>query len=183
MPRRICPQCGSRNTASILWGLPAMDDNLQEKLYNKEVILGGCLTTDNDPTYHCNTCKKDFGAPTAEKEMNIIKVRFSLGGFFGGYHEINLIKTSDGALASYEQVSRKMNIDEWIHFAHELFKCHIADWKKQYVDPNVLDGTQWELEVIFSSGKPLKIYGCNLYPPHWKSFLKTINRLGLTTMG
>lgn len=61
MTRRICPSCGSRNTAKILWGMPAYSEELEEELRNNEIILGGCCISDNDPSYHCNECLKDFG--------------------------------------------------------------------------------------------------------------------------
>ena len=151
MPRRICPRCGSRNTASILWGMPAMDDELQKKLDNKEMILGGCCITGNDPSHHCNACKKKLGVPTQEKERQTIKVHFYIGGYFDGYPKITLIKTPEGALAEYipppisedKPSSRKMSADEWSHFVHDLYRCHITDWKRRYVDPDTLDGTQW----------------------------------------
>lgn len=99
MPRRICLRCGSNNTASIFWGMPAFDEELQKKLDNKEIVLGGCCITDCDPTHHCNKCKKDFSAPTTEAETETTKVRFSVGGYFDGYPVITVIKTANGALA------------------------------------------------------------------------------------
>ncbi len=64
MARRICPRCGSRNTATILRGMPAWSPELQEKMDKGEVVLGGCCITDCDPTHHCNKCEKDFSKPT-----------------------------------------------------------------------------------------------------------------------
>jgi len=170
--------------------MPAIDDDLRKKLDNKEIVLGGCCVTECDPTHYCNKCKKAFGAPTIEAETATVKVHFSVGGFFGGYPDITVSKTADGALAEYTpsrisnetSSNRKLEVDEWLCFVHRLFACHIADWKKRYFDPNVLDGTQWELEVSFATGKPLKIYGSNQFPPHWKKLLKTINELGFTAM-
>jgi len=107
-----------------------------------------------------------------------------------GYPAITVTRTSDGALAEYipsritddAPTSRVLGADEWLRFVHELFGCHIADWKKRYVDPHVLDGTQWVLEVSFETGKPLKIYGSNQYPAHWKELLKAVNKLGFAAM-
>lgn len=46
MSKRICPRCGSRKTAQILWGMPAFTEELEVKLKNKEIVLGGCCITD-----------------------------------------------------------------------------------------------------------------------------------------
>ncbi|GAB6174526.1 hypothetical protein JCM15765_40040 [Paradesulfitobacterium aromaticivorans] len=81
MARRICPRCGSRNTATTLRGMPAWSPELQEKIDKGEVVLGGCCITDCDPSYHCNECKNDFGRPTYDMEMGVKKIHFSLGGF------------------------------------------------------------------------------------------------------
>lgn len=56
-----CPYCGSEDIAEYIWGEPLLDENLFKALDNKEVILGGCCISDNDPQYHCNKCDKDFG--------------------------------------------------------------------------------------------------------------------------
>jgi hypothetical protein len=61
MKREKCPHCGSGNTAMILWGMPPYSEELKVQLKRKEIVLGGCCVSDNDPSHHCNTCKKDFG--------------------------------------------------------------------------------------------------------------------------
>ncbi len=56
----VCPYCGSKHVASILYGMPAMTEQLQRDLKAKKVVIGGCIVTDIDPWYHCNKCRKDF---------------------------------------------------------------------------------------------------------------------------
>lgn len=188
MPRRICPRCGSKKTSKILYGIPAMDDRLQEQLDKGEVVLGECCITGCDHVYHCNKCKKDFGAPTTELEADAISFYFKIGGFFGDNYLIMIIKSEDGAAVNYyagegylpEEIIPKeeLSSDEWQAFIHKIFHCYIADWKKRYVDQHVVDGTQWELEVSFVDSKPIKVYGNNKYPVHWGKFIKTVNTLG-----
>ena len=38
-----------------------VNKELEEKLNNNEIILGGCCVMPNSPQYHCNKCGKDFG--------------------------------------------------------------------------------------------------------------------------
>lgn len=68
MAERICPRCGSRNTAPILWGMPAFDEELAVKIAKNDIFLGGCCVGINDPTFHCYKCKKDFGHPAHPKK-------------------------------------------------------------------------------------------------------------------
>lgn len=63
----ICPICGSTNIASYLFGMPAYDEELEEKLANNEVVLGGCCIMPDSPAYHCNECEEDFGKYMRDK--------------------------------------------------------------------------------------------------------------------
>jgi len=51
-----CPNCNSSSVAEIFWGYPADMDSLKEKLEKKEIVLGGCVVSDNDPKWECNNC-------------------------------------------------------------------------------------------------------------------------------
>jgi len=55
-----CPQCGSTDTAPIVYGEP--DSETTKAWERGEVELGGCLVTGNDPTHECRACTKEFGA-------------------------------------------------------------------------------------------------------------------------
>ena len=56
-----CPKCGKSWIAEIFWGYPASMESIEEALERKEIILGGCLVTDNDPKYECNDCDHQWG--------------------------------------------------------------------------------------------------------------------------
>lgn len=51
-----CPNCGSKNLAKILYGLIAVDEELEEKIDNGKIKLGGCCVTNYDPKFECNDC-------------------------------------------------------------------------------------------------------------------------------
>ena len=61
LEKTVCPKCGSKNVAKILYGYPAFNEKLKKQLDNGEIVLGGCVIFDEDPKYHCNDCKEDFG--------------------------------------------------------------------------------------------------------------------------
>jgi len=48
--KRKCPSsCSSTNRAKILWGLPVDMMEIENELEREEIVLGGCLVTENDP--------------------------------------------------------------------------------------------------------------------------------------
>ncbi len=53
----ICPNCGSK-MVDIVYGMPPAD--IGEKAKKGELFLGGCMISDNDPSYHCNNCKRSY---------------------------------------------------------------------------------------------------------------------------
>ena len=56
-----CPKCGKSWIAEIFWGLPADMESLEEELEKKEITLGGCIVTDHDPEWECNSCYHRWG--------------------------------------------------------------------------------------------------------------------------
>jgi len=55
-----CPECNKKWIAEILWGYPDMEA-VEDKLEKKEIVLGGCYVTDNDPKWECNNCHHQWG--------------------------------------------------------------------------------------------------------------------------
>lgn len=186
--KKLCPRCGSDRTAKILYGMPAMSPKLMKQLDDGEVVLGGCCIMDFAPLYHCNKCKREFGAPTAFLEEDVKSLYFDLGGFLSGYSRITIVKTEDGAEVSLETgpcnipenaaTKQNLGILEWNDFIHNIFKCYLADWKKRYNDWDVLDGVQWELKIDFYNSKQIKISGSNKFPVYWDRFIKTLKQVG-----
>jgi len=56
-----CPECDSASVAEILWGYYTDVDSLEDALEKKEIVLGGCCVTDNDPKWECNDCNNRWG--------------------------------------------------------------------------------------------------------------------------
>ncbi len=196
LPKRICPRCGSKNTATIIWGMPAMTQELQDKLDKKEIVLGGCCIEIPTPSHHCNTCRKDFGGSYFAEPTFIKELYFYVGGFFGTSHWIylnteKLGKTlryafSDGCgidikaeCADCNNITLIPIEEKWIEFNNDLLRCYFIDWKSRYIDRNILDGTQWELNVTFDNGTTIKRYGSNAYPPHWKKLITMFHKYDL----
>lgn len=182
-----CPRCGSRDSARILYGMPVFCEELEEKLNNKKIFLGGCCIPPDKPKYHCNSCNKDFAKPpmllskkgSEDYRMIVTSIKFSESCFFNGFSEIRMKQTKkgifrDGCIADSKQ--REMTPEEWLKVLDTLYsKLFIHEWKKCFVDPDVVDGTQWELEIHLTGGRKRVYYGRNAYPPLWKE-LKSVFR-------
>jgi len=198
-----CPFCGSRNTAKYIYGMPAYNEQMQKKLSDGEWVLGGCCIStfevdgkqvDAMPEMHCNECKKDFGKPpllvlrkTGEVEDYrdiVTSVYFSVGGFFQGHQDVTIARNDDGAAVKVVNIptdiekkeDRQITVKEWLLLLDKLYsRMYLHEWKKRYVDPDTLDGTQWELKIKLTGGRQRNYYGSNEYPPYWTE-LKNIFR-------
>ena len=77
--------------------------------------------------------------------------KFSCGGFFGGCWELEILKSSDGYLATYsrsfypEPECRDFHVTDaqMEKLERQLDISGVEDWYCHYFSP-VLDGTQWE---------------------------------------
>ncbi len=195
-----CPHCGSVNTARYLYGMPAFSEEMQVKLDAGKWVLGGCCissveingqSVDTMSARRCNDCKKDFAsapilinrkAETFEDYRDIVTaVKFSVGGYFGGYTEITIRKNDKGAIVKaqntldYEDLpgSKQITPAKWQKIINTLYgQLYLHEWKKNYVDPEVLDGTQWSLDISLTNNRKRSYYGCNDYPPYWNELLK-----------
>jgi hypothetical protein len=56
-----CPICKSNNSAEIIYGLQSIDDELEQAIKKKEIVLGGCLITEHDSKWKCNKCGNRWG--------------------------------------------------------------------------------------------------------------------------
>ena len=195
MARIKCPICGSRNTAEIHYGLPAFNDELISKLESGEVVLGGCCVELNSPEMHCNDCGEEFGRggfyPTrAEDKPGLIpcyitSIEFSVGGYFEGTNEVTFTVAPVGADVKVKHYpiderypDKELHITErrWHNLIYKLAdKLYVSEWEEKYVDPYILDGTQWELNIKEGDVPIIECYGSNKYPPYWEELLQTLS--------
>lgn len=104
----------------------------------------------------------------------ISKVIFGIGGFFGGYETRTITVDEEHIYFDVEHslILKPSNLPDGLdypcdkdEFLDGIRELHIGEWRTNYVNPYVLDGTQWELTIEFSDGhKPFKTGGSNAYP-------------------
>lgn len=59
-----CPKCKSTNVAVIAYGyynLDYEDSTFKAKVKDGQIILGGCMVSDDSPTYTCRDCNYSWG--------------------------------------------------------------------------------------------------------------------------
>jgi hypothetical protein len=55
-----CPYCGAARVAAILYGLPALDAQLDRDIEAGHIVLGGCCASDNPPVWRCGHCTREW---------------------------------------------------------------------------------------------------------------------------
>ena len=139
------------------------------RLYLKE--QNKHLSRQVKPTNHPKRSKADaFNASL----LSIDEIRFSIGGFFGGYEkktltfdEKHLYMESSFSTSLYASDNVEKTKDfpfSKDEFLSQLKELHIGEWDSRY-DRLALDGTQWHLGIFFSKvHEDVEIYGSNAYP-------------------
>ncbi len=151
------------------------------------------------PARRCNACKKDFGTNPiltdkktgkAEDYKDIVtSVELSIGGFFDGWTEISIKKNKEGAFVEVSpstfrileddlRLDHQISCEEWDKFMDTLYgRMYLHEWKKKYVDPEVMDGTQWTLKIKMTGGRKRTYEGDNDYPPYWRGLLNLLREV------
>jgi hypothetical protein len=116
-----------------------------------------------------------------ELKKKINRFYFLIGGFFGGHDSIE-INIDDTPIKYIFCNSIKGNNDEyilskekWNDFLEKIFNENVLNWKNKYHDNNILDGTEWKLEMEFKDLPKFESYGSNEYPSNWKNIFTIIN--------
>lgn len=53
---RKCAKCGQAPLASILYSMPAFDEEREQKMNEGRITLGGCCVSDDDPAWESTHC-------------------------------------------------------------------------------------------------------------------------------
>lgn len=195
-----CPYCASKNTARYIYGYPLCDEKMQRKLNDGKWVLGGCCINaveingeqvDVMPMRHCNDCKKDFAsAPIlitpkmklAEDYRDIVtSIHFSVGEYFGETTDITITRNDKGAIVKVKKYpygeawpeDKQITTGKWNGIVNMLYsRIYLHEWKKSFVDPYVLDGIQWVLDIKLTDRRERHYHGSNNYPPYWVELKK-----------
>lgn len=184
MLKRICPRCGGTHTAKILWGLPLYDEELEKRIENEEVVLGGCCIPIPRADYHCFDCDCHILFDTTLDQRNTESISLFVHGFFNFpghilhvYHEQDAYYMEGPELKQIKEITSEI----FNKILKAVYSCCPGEWEREYIYPYVLDGTQWELEIDFKESyqyhdgrRTIKVQGDNAYPPLWTKMLRKI---------
>ena len=113
----------------------------------------------------------------------IKKIEASVGGYFGGYYQVevdlenNLVSWTRGGEGELEEtVHRNIRLATVKKFLEQLETLDLLDWEAEYIDPGVLDGTQWHVEIVMY-GITITKHGSNCYPEQWGEFRQAISKI------
>lgn len=108
------------------------------------------------------------------KEYHPQSFEASIGGFLGASYRVAL--QEDGALLylhnphtftsspGTEKVRIEVTEEQWRKFRNSLDAARVWGWKKDYSDPGVQDGTQWNLKIGYTDAS-VTSHGNNAFPP------------------
>jgi len=175
---KICPQYGSKNTLRIIYGYPSYE--LFEEAEQGKVMLGGCCITDDSPEFACKDCNKEWNRKEVVEISyeNITKIKTFVGGYFGPNYNVELdfldLKVF-WAEGFNEEIQFVKNIThtEAKDFVSRLKLTNLLNWKRKYVDIDILDGTQWSIDIETDKRK-IHLYGSNNFPKTWAMFCSLI---------
>lgn len=98
----------------------------------------------------------------------------SIGGFHQGFLELTV--DVDTRILSYHQQHemvapcvRKLDEQTMIQLLKGLENVRIKQWDSQYIEPGMLDGTSWRVELTFEAYKQKKS-GHQKFPKEWDAF-------------
>lgn len=150
----------------------------------------------SSPSHHCHACRQDFGGSYFAEPTFIKELYFYVGGYFGTSHWVYLNTEKFGKTLRYAFSEEHaidirsecvgcnnmviIPIDErWFEFNKDLLRCYFLDWESHYINTDIMDGTQWVLNVTFDNVTKIERHGSNAYPPHWKKFVLMLHKYGL----
>ncbi len=158
MADKHCPYCGQ---ASV-----------EEQATNED-------TNTHSEKYICLNCSETFGIKVSDSalgpEIHCDSFYFSNGGFFGGYQFVKveqkdgyaelIVGSPYGNTEDREDVRFRIMLSEWHDIKTTLFyDFFVLSWKDAYHDPDILDGTQWELRLEFDDRATVEKSGSNAFP-------------------
>ncbi len=97
---------------------------------------------------------------------------FNIGGYPDGRNEIRIRDDSyDISESTFDHINKppspNQSLDPLLkkELIDILNSMRAPEWQRNYNDNDIMDGTQWELEILYNKRKTSKVvYGSNEYP-------------------
>ena len=92
-----------------------------------------------------------------------------VGGYMGVSYSVELHKdtltytTFDDGHTNPEHATITPSAAQWSEFRRTLYDLKLWQWRNEYPNTDILDGTQWSLDIAYAD-HALKTHGDNSYP-------------------
>lgn len=158
--------------------MPSYEGFLEAK--EGKVKLGGCCISLTSPQYYCKECTREW---SRDEDINmeyqkIIGLAADIGSFSTGMYKIELnFSTRELSWRHFgEEKVKIIQMRKMDNFKENLKNLELLNWKRKYVEPDILDGTQWSVEII-RKGRNINKYGSNKFPENWEEFCKEMSKI------
>lgn len=175
-----CPRCGSKNSIRIIYGMPEI--KLAEMEATGKIKLGGCCIVDGNPEYFCRDCEYEWNRQQVLDAAydRITYIEATVGGYFGGHYTVTIDFNSLVITWKHPEgvtkIEKSMKSGRAKDFRNQLKSTGLLNWKSKYIEPGVLDGTQWHIDIC-TNGRKIRKVGDNDFPDEWGEFCKFIEDL------
>ncbi|MBI1390956.1 MAG: hypothetical protein GC154_21200 [bacterium] len=96
--------------------------------------------------------------------------------FFEGGSMVYELQHPGGYGESDERIEIQLGQEEWLNFWDALERIGVWQWRRKYTDNDILDGTQWKLDID-KDGQKISVYGSNEFPESFQDFTDALNSL------
>lgn len=76
----------------------------------------------------------------------------------------------------YKDISIIISEEKTFEYLRNLF-CIIDSWNKEYIDTRMIDGSSWNLYIIYSNGNKKQYSGKSSYPNNFEAFERLNQKL------
>ena len=116
-----------------------------------------------------------------KQTQSLTQLFVSIGGFHEGFLELT-VDMDTRVLSYYQQHEmaapcvRTLDEQTMTQLLEGLDKVRIKRWDSEYVEPGILDGTSWQVELTFETYKQKK-RGHQKFPEKWEAFTALLTEL------
>lgn len=111
---------------------------------------------------------------------HICSITISYGGYCDGTEDRTLTRDGDKICVKREFFNGSKDDGKtfyegmrWQDLMDELAYIHMGEWKSEYMDLDICDGTQWSVDITYDNGTRSKHFGgSNKYPYNFERFLE-----------
>lgn len=111
--------------------------------------------------------------------QNISKVSAAIGGYSGPHYSVQfdlINETVEYHRLDYDVENNSVKTFNKERLLFSLESLGVLNWKPIYINPEIMDGTQWNLEIDFTDGRDkFEVCGSNKFPVGWTLLCKTIS--------